>query len=193
MDEKIEIWVEAGGFGRCRLDRAAFTWPGRIDAWSETLRTHVTLDRRDVTEASREAWIWIDGFLAGNAPSLQEFLALDYDSANAAADEQPTIWDRYWAALDHLRATGSMPYPMGGRATLPPPPDLPLEPWILRIGQVLRWDGTAWVPQDPQPAMRYAMMVGTVCDARSHCRSEGVGDWHLYCPDCGELTELAPE
>lgn len=77
MSTSEGIWVEAGDFGRCRLDGNAHTFPGRISAWSETLDAWVAISRSDVREAPPEAWAWIEGFLAGNEPELHEFLGTE--------------------------------------------------------------------------------------------------------------------
>lgn len=65
MSASDGLWVETDGFGRCRLDGNARTFPGRIAAWSETLASGVTISRSDVRDAPPEAWAWIDGFLSG--------------------------------------------------------------------------------------------------------------------------------
>ena len=77
MSANDRLWVETDGFGRCRLEGNAHTFPGRMAAWSETLASSVTISRSDVRDASPEAWAWIDGFLSGNEPEFHEFLGID--------------------------------------------------------------------------------------------------------------------
>lgn len=187
MNASEGLWVETDGFGRCRLDGNAHTFPGRIGAWSETLETSVTISKSDVREASPEAWAWIDGFLAGNEPEFHEFAGIG--ALDDEPIEQDPAWQRYEHALTEFRSTGSMPFPLNRRPTLPPPPELSPEPWAAAGGEVLAWNGNAWVPLDPQPRIKFALLVGTVCEARGHHVVEMVGDQHLFCSDCGEITE----
>lgn len=183
------IWVETEDFGRCRLSGNGHTFPGRISAWSEMLGAGVSISRSDVREAPPEAWAWIEGFLAGSEPELHEFLGIDALDAERLSDEDPAH-ERYREALDHFHHTGSMPFPLTVRPTLPPPSGLPVEPWSAAGGEVFRWDGSAWVPQDPQPELRFGLLAGTICDGRGHCDLEGAGDAHVFCADCGELSEV---
>ena len=183
------LWVETGGFGRCRLDGHAHTFPGRVAAWSETLASSVTISRSDVRDASPEAWAWIDGFLSGNEPEFHEFLGIDADAADALPDDDPG-WKRYEQALAEFRSTGSMPFLLNARPTLPPPPGLSPEPWSAAGGEVFGWNGTAWVPLDPQPQINFGLVAGTVCLERGHCELDGVGEHHVFCGDCGQITEV---
>jgi hypothetical protein len=58
---------------------------------------------------------------------------------------------------------------------------------------VLRWSGSAWTPQDTQPAIHFSLLVGTICDDRGHCMMEEGDDHFAACRDCGSLSELAPD
>ncbi len=185
-----EMWVESDGFGHCRLDGNAHTFPGRISAWSETLGTWVTIDRRDIREASPEAWVWIDGFLTGSEPEFHEFLGLEPDEVDFVPQEDAS-WPRYQAVLEEFRQTGSLPIPLNPRPRKPPPTGLTSEPWTIAAGQVLRWDGSTWVTQQPQPELLYALLVGTACDEQQHHRMEEGDDNYAACRDCGYLSVLA--
>lgn len=187
MNASEGLWVETDGFGRCRLERNAHTFPGRIGAWSETLGTSVTISKSDVREASPEVWAWIDGFLTGNEPEFHEFAGIDPREDEPPEDDP--AWRRYEEALTEFRSTGSMPFELKPRPTLPPPPGLTPEPWSAAGGEVFGWDGNAWIPLDPQPQINFALLVGTVCEQRGHHDLEMVGDQHLFCGDCGEITE----
>lgn len=182
-------WVVTDDLGRCRLLGNAHTFPGGIAAWSEALNVNVTIARSDVREASADAWAWIEGFLAGNEPEFHEFLGIDATAAEALPDTDPG-WKRYRQALIAFRSVGSMPFPLNARPTLPPPLGLAPEPWSAAGGEVFHWMGSAWVPLDPQPQMHFALVVGTVCEERGRHDLEGVGDHHLFCADCGELSEV---
>lgn len=183
------MWVETIGFGRCRLDGNAHTFAGRMGAWSETLNASVTISRSDVREASSEAWAWIEGFLAGNEPELHEFLGIEASEAEVLPDDDPAH-RRYDKALAVLHATGSLPFPLDSRPTLPPPPDLNPAPWAAAGGEVFGWDGSGWRPLEPQPELHFALLAGTTCDERGHHELEGVGDYHVFCADCGSLSEV---
>jgi len=189
MSASDRLLVETEGFGRCRLEGNAHTFPGRIAAWSETLGSHVTISRSDVRDASPEAWAWIDGFLAGNEPELHEFLGIDSLGADSMPADDPA-WQRYEEALAEFRSTGSMPFPINARPTLPPPPGLSPEPWSAAGGEVFGWSGTGWAPLDPQPQMNFGARVGTVCEERGHHDLASAGEHHLFCGDCGETTEV---
>jgi hypothetical protein len=186
MDTADEHWVETEGFGRCRLDGNAHTFPGRIDAWSETLDCSVTISRSDIREASPTTWAWIDGFLAGNEPEFHEFLGIGRHEAGRFDDDDPA-YDRYRRAMADFRRSGSMPTELRGRPTLGPPSGLPIEPWSLAGGQAFGWDGSVWVVLDPQPD---DVSSRTICAVRGHHELEGAGEVHLFCVHCGMLIEL---
>jgi hypothetical protein len=190
MSTRRELWVETEGCGRCRLDGNPHTFHGRIGAWSETLGTGVTISRSDVRQASPEAWAWIEGFLAGNEPELHEFLGIEALNAEMLPEDDPAH-GRYAGALAAFHATGSWPFEIAQRPTLPPPPGLSRLPWTAAGGEVLGWDGGAWVPLDPQPELHFVLLAGTVCDERGHHERDEAGDHHVFCPDCGELSEVA--
>lgn len=44
--------------------------------------------------------------------------------------------------------------------------------------EVFGWNGTDWVPRDPQPKINFGVLAGTVCDERGHHDVDGVGDHH---------------
>jgi len=188
MTERDELWVETDA-GRFRLDGNAHTAPGRIAVWSDAVGSGVTLSKSDVRDASPEAWAWIDGFLAGSEPELYEFLGIDALDADLLADDAPAI-RRYQDAMAIFRATGSLPYPIERRPTLAPPAGLPRAPWSAAGGEVLGWVGRAWQPLVPQPELTFALIVGTICAERAHHELTLAGDHHVYCADCGELTEV---
>jgi hypothetical protein len=184
-----ELWVETNGFGRCRLDGNAHTFPGRISAWSEALAEWVTIDRRDVRNASAEAWAWIDGFLAGNEPELHEFLGVE---PHEAMDADEATEKRWQSTLQEFHRTGVLQFPLDPRPRVAPPADLSASPWVLVGGQVLRWDGADWTAEDPQPELHYATLAGTICDQRGHHLMEEGDERFAACRDCGALSELAP-
>ncbi len=186
-----EHWVETDGFGRCRLDGNAHTFPGRIDAWSDSLDCSVTISRSDVREASPSTWAWIDGFLAGSEPEFYEFLGIERHEADRL-DDDDHAYDRYRRAMADFRTSGSMPTELRARPTLAPPPGLPVEPWSVAGGQVFGWDGSAWVALGPQPDFNSGVIAGTACAERGYHDLEGAGESHLYCTDCGELIEKEP-
>ena len=187
MSEKGEHWVDTEGFGRCRLDGNAHTFPGRISAWSETLGM-VTISSSDVRDASAQARAWIEGFLAGNEPEFHEFLGIQPADADMVPDEDPTQ-ARYGAALASFHASGSWPFAIQPRPTLAPPPNLTPTPWVAAGGEVFGWNGTEWAPLDPQPELHFGLPEGTVCDQRGCHELDVVGDRHTFCGGCGELTQ----
>ena len=150
----------------------------------------VTISKSDITAASAETWAWIDGFLVGSEPTLEAFLGVDPEDADDIGDDDSAV-SRWRDSLDVFRRTGQLPFPLNRRPTGPPPADLDARRmWALAGGQVLHWRRGAWVAGDPQPAMQYALMAGTVCAERGHCEVQEEGEHHLVCVDCGQLTEL---
>lgn len=125
-------------------------------------------------------------------PEFHEFLGIDSAAADALSDDDPG-WKRYEQALAEFRSTGSMPFPLNTRPTLPPPSGLSPEPWSAAGGEVFGWNGNAWVPLDPQPQINFGVLAGTVCDERGHHDLSGIGDHHLFCGDCGEIAELSSD
>lgn len=190
MSDK-ELWVEVDGLGRCRLDGNAHTFPpGRISVWSETVADWRTIDRRDIREASQEAWAWIDGFLSGSEPEFHEFLGIGPNDDDTWPKDHES-WPRYQDALEEFRRVGAFAFPLRRMPRKPPPVDLTSEPWALAAGQVWRWNGSEWRPQHPQPELHYSSMAGTICDERGHCLMDDVDDNYSACRDCGSLTVLA--
>jgi hypothetical protein len=191
MRASEQLWVDTADFGRCRLLGNAHTFRGRIAAWSETLGAEVTISRSDVRDATPDGWAWIDGFLAGNEPAFHEFLGINARAADALPDGDPG-WIRYQQALAHFRSTGSMPFPLSSRPTMPPPSGLSPAPWSAAGGEVLGWNGTAWIPLDPPPPLTSGLLAGSPCEERGHHELHAAGERHLHCADCGEMTEVFP-
>jgi hypothetical protein len=186
-----ERWVQIDGLGRVRLDGNAHTFPGRIAGWSERLGKGVTVSRSEIGAATPDVWTWIDGFLSGNEPEFHEFLGIEPNEA-MEIDDEDEAWKRYDHFLETFRSTGSLPFPLGPAPRMPPPAGITAVPWALAGGQVLRWDGSRWLPQQPQPELHFGLIVGTVCDERGHCDIGEGDDNYAACRDCGSLTVLAP-
>lgn len=186
LDESTR-WVICGN---AHTHRGHFYVAALGDNASRTVR----LD--DVIDASEEARLWLDGFLAGQEPSRYEFMGADddlYEAADAADDQ------RYEALRVHFRRTGWAP-----RLGQPPPvapaaSDVgPPQPWCWTAGlfRVLASDG--WRPADPQPSCE-SWNVGfwpdTICADRSFHRLS-VLDEHsglLLCEDCHLIEAGQPD
>ena len=184
------MWVETDGFGRCRIDGNAHTFPGRISAWSEEVGKWVTIDRRDIRDAPQEVWTWIDGFLSGSEPEFHEFLGVHAVEVDVWPTEHED-WGRYQDTLEEFRKTGAFPFPLNAMPRKPPPAGLTSEPWALAAGQVWRWNGSDWRPQDPQPAFGEGLMMsGSICDERGHHLMHEGDDNYSACSGCGLLAVL---
>ncbi len=141
-------------------------------------------------DPSPEVRIWFAGFLSGNEPEFHAFLGVDPDVADDLEDEdEREHWERYQAMLDEFRRTGALPFPLNSLPYKPPPPGLTAEPWTVAGGQVLRWRGTSWVPQEPQPKWSWTTLLGTVCHQRKHHSMDEGNDDYSACIDCGYLSE----
>ena len=75
-------------------------------------------------------------------------MGIDALAAEQLAENDPAR-ERYPQALARVRKTGSLPYALQPRPTLPPPSGLDDRPWSIAGGEVLGWNGGAWVALEP--------------------------------------------
>ncbi len=103
-----ELWIEVEGFdGRCYLIGNGHTFPGRMLLWSESQQVTANVSKDAITGSSEASRRWIDGFLAGNEPSLADFLHIDGATAAELPDDDPRVV-RWREALYVFRDQGSM-------------------------------------------------------------------------------------
>lgn len=152
----------------------------------------------DIAEASDAAKIWLDGFLAGQEPNFDEFMA-DERLREDADTEDELRFDAYNA---DFRRTGVAP-----RLNPLPPLTPALTAAVLGLGAPQPWCWAAglyrvvahsgWEPADPQPvgvSGNAGFWPGTSCAGRRfHKYDERAG---LYlCVDChlvDDVMEDAP-
>jgi hypothetical protein len=104
-DIDTELWVELEDSDvRWYVCGNPHTFPGHFDVWSPELDTALTVQKAEVTGASEAARWWIEGFLHGSEPSINEYLGVspEYD----VADDDPA-WDDWRKALDDYRKSGT--------------------------------------------------------------------------------------
>ncbi len=103
-------------------------------------------------------------------------------------------WGRWHEACRLFRSTGTwshepwhdlIPFPGGTR--------LPPFVWTVRGDEVWVWKEGAWTRADSQPARRFRLLGGTVCDERSAHDLTAVTNVHLVCDDCGYTTHVIPD
>jgi hypothetical protein len=67
IDERL--WIHVAGCDGCDyLWGNAHTYPGRMEAYCPHKRRDFAVSKYQVTDASPEARMWIEGFLRGNEP-----------------------------------------------------------------------------------------------------------------------------
>src|SRR5258708_24230173 len=66
------------------------TYPGRFNVWSMQDNEAITCSLEDIREASPEARLWLEGYLAGNEPSPYLFFG---DRAEELADDSVEMTD----------------------------------------------------------------------------------------------------
>jgi hypothetical protein len=161
-----------------------------MHAWSEALSRVVTFSKGEVTDASELSAAWVDGYLAGNAPSAGEM----FGPQMADAFDEDSRFDRWRRAVADYRESGWWPY-SPWRDTLPFPPaaELPDYVWELRGDEVWTWSSSTWLRADPQPALDGRVLAGSVCATRQHHSMVVASTAHIVCEDCGETRETVPD
>lgn len=177
--------IEVRGVGPCWLLGRGQTFPGRMHARIIETGEGFSISKRDIVDPSPEVSLWLDGYLAGQTPSYEEWQGVAHDLWHLEADESPEAWARYEAFAREFRETGNMPYPLGRRPTEPPTPEWADTAWVLVAGQVLGWNGTTWAPRDPQPAYRHGALIGSGCEGPGSHDSEVVRYGVVVCVRCG--------
>jgi hypothetical protein len=162
------------------------TVPGRFLAWDSDSRSSVTLSKSDVTSASQESWIWIEGYLNGNVPG-PNFLYPD-----ELLEQDGQRWEKWHSAVTDFLIFGQ--WNAGHWYHLAPfeglyPLDAP--PIAFRSGEIWSWDGREWMLGMPQPEHDGRFVAGTICAIRqSHdAQARIVGD-QMICESCGLVTQL---
>jgi hypothetical protein len=146
----------------------------------------IAFSKSEIVEASEAAEARVDGFLAGNEPDPEDLFGAGIHDAE---DTDPR-WERWRDAVSQFRETGYWPHdPWYDPLPFPPGTRLSAFVWTLRGDEVWTWAGASWVRADPQPARRFRLLVGTVCDQRGQHKLTAVTTIHLVCDDCGITSE----
>jgi hypothetical protein len=186
------LWVMVRGTGKVYVIGNAHTFFGRIAGYSESLRSGYIFSLSEVEDASPSARAWIDGFLAGNEPDLDEYLG--FGEVWDLGDNDPDVV-RWIDACRRFRRGGYMPpVPKRPRRQVPANPLLPKgRLWSPAGEQVWVWDGEGWSIELPQPQLiDNDFLVGTVCDERArHAEWTAIPPAHEVCCDCGRVIEYS--
>ena len=182
MDERLWVTIE-GCDERHVLVGNPHTHQGRM-AVRCPRHGGFNISRSDVVDASDLARVWIDGFLNGSEPRPEDMFG---DGIHLLDDDHDPRWLRWRAAVGEYRRTGDWPYDPWRR--LVPAPDLPDGAWTLRGDEVWRWDGARWGLAEPQPALHWKMLAGSLCDERGHCDLEDRSR-HSVCVGCAHVSAL---
>ena len=162
--------------------------------WSPNLGYALTVSKSDIADASEAARWWIEGFLNGNEPTLDEYVGTDaYDAG--IIDESHPAYRRWRNALDHFRR-------IGDTMNLARRPDRPMPietvnghiPWIWVGGELWIWTHGQWRVSEEQPPLSDfpvatpLVLPGTVCVDQNH-EMEVVGNDYVACTNCGWTSE----
>jgi hypothetical protein len=72
-DIDARLWIQTSGCaGRDFIWGNPHTFPGRMEAYCPHQRRDFSVSKREVTDASPEARLWMDGFLRGHEPDAPE-------------------------------------------------------------------------------------------------------------------------
>ena len=181
------LWVDLEGFGRCLILGNSHTHPGHFEVrWCETGQS-ISASLSWVNEASEEAILWLEGFLAGNAPSLERYLGLIRLVEDRHTTQEET--HRWHRALTRFRATGDIP-PMNRRPVKPVDTrELSTQPdhiWSTSAGLVYVWNGSSWIEDGDVESFHDRYLVPE-CEAGHDI--EDCWDY-LICARCGHATSL---
>lgn len=100
-----ELWVElVDSDVRWYVCGNPHTFPGHFDVWSPDLDIALTVQKAEVTGSSESAKWWIEGFLHGSEPSINEYLGVSPE--HDVAEDDPA-WDDWREALDDYRRSGT--------------------------------------------------------------------------------------
>lgn len=145
--------------------------------------------RAELEEMSPLAEAWLDGFLAGAEPSVQEYLGVD--STYDATDEE---WARYEGFCVRCRRRGSFP-------DLPRRPARPVhvtdaelldlrvpveQLWAYSGERVWRSHPRGWEEVPAEKGLEdEGWLIGSVCLERGHHNLSSLASEWLVCVDCG--------
>ena len=166
---------------RWSIEGSAHTHRGHLHVSARNRSLLATVHPGDITEASPEAWLWIDGFLRGQEAGLFEFLGRSPDLYDNHDDGDVARW---LAWNQRFRGHGWAP------PLRPVPAADPMlnelsgpQPWAYSGGRFWVWQEGRWAvadpqPQDPDPDSPGQAWPGTRCVRRGH---------HLLA-DCGAIS-----
>jgi hypothetical protein len=176
---------------RCLLGGNPHTHYGLMHTWCVDDDRFTTIRKADIVDASPVAWAWIDGYLAGSEPDLNEYLGIDRDEAGLIARDDPAF-ARWRADMAVGRRDGWMPF-LFRRPAAPVPADAEhLDPWCWVGGEFWAWRDGRWSVLAPAPpGWDGSSPTPSICDTRGHCDLAMYGVWAI-CIDCSQATETEP-
>jgi hypothetical protein len=173
----------------------AHTHPGWMHVYAPSIDRGYIVSLSEIAEMSNLARVWIAGFLAGNEPSLNDYLGCD--DAGDLADDDPDVL-RWIEACRRFRSTGDLPplYIVDPTGLCRRTPGCRLCPFGIRQASKCgpgTANGEEWSLADPQPDLVWnSFLAGTFCDQRGwHADAEPIPPAHAVCADCGFVTEEA--
>jgi hypothetical protein len=165
---------------------AARTSPGRMEAYCPHEHHSYSVSKYEIVEMPDESAIWVDGFLAGNAPPIHEMFGRSiYGDDVDLADPR---WGRWRGAIAAFRVSGRwLPMPWFELPELPATLDLPFTPWAAIGDECWRWTNQAWSIDDTI-VRHHSLIAGSVCGLRRHHHSTGTYlPEYWVCDDCGYM------
>jgi hypothetical protein len=171
---------------RWSIERSAHTHRGHLHVSARDGSLLATVHPGDITEASPEAWLWIDGFLRGQEAGLFEFLGRSIDLLDNHDDGDIARWlDWNQRFRRHGWAPPLWPVPAADPVLneLSDP-----QPWAYSGGRFWVWHDGAWVvadqqPPDADPDVPGRFWPGTRCVQRGHHLLASFGAISA-CEDC---------
>ena len=189
------LWVEMDG-ERGYIAGNAHTHRGHFHVCFPDQGYMRTVTFYELTAMSAEARYWLEGFLTGYEPSVDEYLGrrigVDYDPTDEELVRCSNFIKRYLRDGTHLRL-----HMRPDRAlviTDEERAEIHLDhwrPWTYVGERVLVADGAEWVEADPQPPMDGPWIAGSVCAEREHDNLMDLESGWTVCCDCGEVTDFS--
>jgi hypothetical protein len=191
-DVDAALWIEVHEPShRDYLVGACHTFPGRMRLYCPVDDRGSCVSLAEIRRMSDESRRWVDGFLAGNEPSILDMFGV---CAVDLYDDDPR-WPRYYRAVADFRRTGSWhPAPWQELPDMPDVDITPLVAWLVRADERWRWRAGQWVLEETDLVGPVGLLAGTSCRSRGHHRLESdLTPLITLCSDCGMVSISEPE
>ena len=180
------LWIRTNVGCLDYLYDAARTRPGRMEAYCPDEHQSYAVCKHEILAMSEESAMWVDGFLAGNAPPIDVMFGPSIYGEDVDFDDPR--WGRWRRAIASFRADGRwLPKPWFDLPDLPSDMSFAVAPCALIADEYWMWEHGHWQQQPPPPLIPGHLLVDTICYQRRHHDTDyesPVGDV-VTCHDCG--------